>query len=404
MSFQWLGRRTRLALGLPGRTLIRTVVPLLEALEDRALPAPLTVIGLNDPAGAAGLAQMLAGQGVTISNVSFTGTTGGATASAGMFTGGTGVIGFESGVILSNGHAVDVEGGSKNFASTDLGLAGDTDLDNLANVSTSDGHDATILSFDFVPKGSTLQFSYVFGSEEYNEFVGSQFDDVFGFFLNGKNVAVIPGTNTPVSVNTVNKGINSKFYIDNDPQDFGGNDGPVQTALNGLTVVLTVNVSVMPGVTNHIKLGIEDTGDGAFDSDVFIAAGSFAAPPPGASPTPATPVAFKPFRYIFDPATSTYQGNVTIGNKGQLPLEGPITIALADLPPNVTLVNATGTVGGTNGSPVLPAITVSNVSSLNAPQVLRITVEFTDPPPPVPLSTFFEGYLVEVFTGTTTSS
>jgi hypothetical protein len=373
------------------------VVPCLEALEDRALPA-LAVTGLATAAGAAALAQQLAGPGVTISNVQFTGTVGGATASAGNFTGATAVTGFDSGIILSNGHAVDVVGPSTNFASTDLGLPGDPDLDGLAGVQPSQGFDATILQFDIVPKGPMLTFSYVFGSEEYNEFVGSQFDDVFGFFVNGKNVALIPGTNTPVSVNTVNLGVNSQFYRDNDPADFGGKPGPIPTALNGLTTTLTAQVFVNPGVINHIKLGIEDTGDGVFDSDVFIEAGSFAAP------KAPVPIGFKPFRYVFQAATATtpatYNGNVTVINLGNATLAGPLAIALANLPATVTFFNASGTTGGTNGAPVLPALGVPGTPALNPGQITRVFIQLTNPPPPTFLSTFFEGYLVDVLSGT----
>src|SRR5947209_18459335 len=106
-----------------------------------------------------------------------------------------------------------------------------------------------------------VSFKYVFASEEYNQFVGSQFNDVFGFFLNGKNVALVPGTNSPVSINTINKQTNSQFFIDNDPADFGGGPGPLQVSLNGLTKVLTVSAEVNPGVVNHIKLAIQDDGD-----------------------------------------------------------------------------------------------------------------------------------------------
>jgi hypothetical protein len=396
MSLLRLGRTGQLAPRSTRRAVARWFVPRLEALEERAVPA-LSVIGITDPSGAVGLAQMLAGKGVTISNVTFTGTTGGATASAGSFTGGTGIIGFESGVVLSNGHAVDVVGPSTNMASTNLGLAGDTDLDALAGVQASDGHDATLLQFDVVPSSNLLKFSYVFGSEEYNQFVGAGFNDVFGFFVNGKNVAVIPGTATPVSINTVNKGVNSQFFIDNDPADFGNGPGPVQTALNGLTVVLPVTVAVTPGAVNHIKLGIEDTGDGIFDSDVFIAAGSFSSIPTPPAPLPAKPVAFRPFRYVFNETSSTYDGNITVINEGGQPLLSPITMAFELLPVTVTVANTTGPVTVADGS-VVAGITVNNIN-VNPGQVLRVTAQFTNPPPPAVLSTFFEGYLVDVLSG-----
>ena len=373
-----------------GQATPRYFVPQIEVLEDRALPA-LSVVGIASPAQAAVLAKELAGPGVTISNVSFTGTTGGtATASAGSFTGGTPAIGFNNGIILSNGHAKDVVGPSTVLASTDLGLPGDPDLDALAGVTPNEGFDATTLSFDFVPQGRSLTFQYVFASDEYNQFVGTQFDDVFGFFVNGQNVALIPGTNQPVSVNTVNKNTNSQFFIDNDPTDFGNAPGPVPFAMHGLTKVLTAEVDVTPGVVNHIKLGVQDTGDAIFDSNVFIKAGSFSAT--------AIPVGYKPFRYVFNQATQTYVGNVTALNIGNVPLAGPIAIALENLPPQVTLVNATGTTKGANGQPI-PAISIPQAAALIPGIPVRATVVLTDPPPPVFLSTFFEGYMVDVLNG-----
>ncbi len=389
MALLPFGRLARRATPRRGRATVRYFVPRIEALEDRAVPA-LSVTGLATPASATALAKLLAGPGVSISHVTFTGSAGGtATASAGSFTGGNGIIGFPNGIILSNGHAKDVVGPSTNFASTDLGLPGDPDLNALAG--SNQGFDATVLEFDFVTKGPNLTFQYVFGSEEYNQFVGSGFNDVFGFFLNGHNVALVPGTSQPVSINTINKNSNSQFYIDNDPADFNNGPGPVQTALNGLTKVLTVQATVTPGAVNHIKLAIEDQGDHIFDSDVFLKAGSFSATP--------MPIGFKPFRYVVDPTTGLFQGDVSVINVGLAPLPGPIAIALANLPPKVTLVNATGTTGGSNGTPVLPAIKVADVGVLPPFIVARVPVVFRDPPPPAFLSTFFEGYTVDILNG-----
>lgn len=105
-----------------------------------------------------------------------------------------------------------------------------------------------------MPTGNFIQFSYVFGSEEYNEWVGSQFNDVFGFFVNGVNYALIPGTSTPVAINDVNNGANSAYYIDN-------TSAFLDTQMDGLTKVLTLVAPVNSGVTNTMFIGIADAGD-----------------------------------------------------------------------------------------------------------------------------------------------
>ena len=106
---------------------------------------------------------------------------------------------------------------------------------------------------------------------------------MFGFFVNGQNVALIPGTNLPVSINNVNGGMNPLFYINN---EFSPALAPVDTEMDGLTTVLTAQVQVNPDVTNHIKLAIADAGDDAVDSNVFIKAGSLSSS--AVSLTPAT--------------------------------------------------------------------------------------------------------------------
>jgi hypothetical protein len=244
-----------------------------------ALPPPgLTTTDLGLGLTKEDLVKKLLGPGIEIQNVSYTGVN----ASAGTFSGGTGIIGFDEGIVLSSGHISNVVGPNKaGNTNTILDLSGDNDLGNLAGYPT---YDAVILEFDFKPAGKTITFDYVFGSEEYNEYVGSLYNDVFGFFLSGPdisktNIALLPGGNTPVAINNINKGQNSAYFRDNDYDDFKPGPCPVDTELDGLTTVLSVNVEVTPGYLYHIKLGIADAGDHLLDSDVFIKAGSFVSIP-----------------------------------------------------------------------------------------------------------------------------
>jgi len=207
------------------------------------------------------LVNALLGPGVTFSNAVFTGSG----IAGGTFTGGASSIGFDSGIALGTGNIVYTNGPNLQTAiSVSNNRAGDGDLSNLAGVTT---YDAAVLEFDFVPQASQITFDFVFGSDEYPEFVG-QFNDVFAFIVNGTNVALIPGTTTPVSINTVNMANNPVYYVDN-------TSGARFTEMDGLTTVLTAKAVVTPNATNHIKIAIADARDYAVDSNVFIRAGSF---------------------------------------------------------------------------------------------------------------------------------
>jgi hypothetical protein len=212
------------------------------------------------------LASALAGPGITVTNATYAGHE----SAGGTFTGGNGIIGLGSGVILSSGAISNVIG-PNDFENTTsaFGTSGDTDLAALAGTSTSD---AAVLEFDFLPTTSQVQFSYVFSSEEYNEFVNAGFNDAFGFFVNGTNCALVGGS-TPVSVDTINSGSNASLFIDNDTSVVS----PLDTEMDGLTVVLTCAAAVNSGMTNHMKLAIADAGDSNLDSAVFLGANSFVA-------------------------------------------------------------------------------------------------------------------------------
>ncbi len=235
--------------------------------------------------------DVLLGPGVTASNISFTGVSG----QSGYFNGSNSNIGLAEGVILSSGNVVTAIGPNDNGgAGNNVGSAGDDDLELLSGVNS---FDAAVLEFDFVPTGDSIDFSYVFGSEEYNEFVCGTVNDVFGFFLSGPgiagpytngaiNIALVPGTNTPVSINTVNNGTAGISGIAAtcaalDPNwasyniYFAGNPGGATIQYDGFTVVLRAKAAVECGETYHIKLAISDGGDGIYDSGVFLEARSF---------------------------------------------------------------------------------------------------------------------------------
>jgi hypothetical protein len=253
-----------------------------------AMPASAAASGVSatdmtNGTTAPDLVNSLVGGGVTVSNISYTG----AGVAAGAFAGGTGAsLGFDSGIVMGSGLVQSpgspiacgdpkgVEG--PNLCPGNTGqnnTAGDADLDVFSGFQTSD---AAVLEFDFVPQEGNVQFQYVFSSDEYNEFANTQFNDTFAFLVNGANCALVPNTNLPVSINTINGGNpggdptphNQAYYRDN----AGG--GVVDTEMDGLTTVLTCQANVNQGQTNHMKLAIADASDDVLDSNVFIKAGS----------------------------------------------------------------------------------------------------------------------------------
>ncbi len=265
-------RRMRLRTAL----LVSMTVIAIGALPAASASAQLTTESLSATLTAQDLANSLVGSGVTVSNVTYTG----ADVAAGTFAGGGGgIIGFDSGIILSSGDIANILG--PNVADDITGAnatPGDTDLDSIASFSTQD---AAVLEFDFVPSASTVTFSYVFASDEYNDFVNSDFNDVFGFFVNDVNCATV-GTD-PVSINTINNGnpfgtdprSHPELYRNNSPTDPGPPTSPtIDTEMDGLTIVLTCTAAVNSGVTNHMKLAIADASDDSYDSNVFLQAGS----------------------------------------------------------------------------------------------------------------------------------
>jgi gliding motility-associated-like protein len=190
--------------------------------------------------------------------------------------GNTSSLGLDKGIILSSGLAVGAKGpnNSEKFTSGQ-GAPGSTLLNGYITGKTLD---AATLQFDFKPLTSEVVFTYVFSSEEYTEFVDKGFDDIFGFFVQGpgilgeQNVALVPGTNIPVSIDNISNITNSKYFIQNIYPNT-----PMNNFLqhDGQTVVLEAHLQLIPCEWYTIKLAIADVQDNMFDSWVFIGAQSF---------------------------------------------------------------------------------------------------------------------------------
>lgn len=246
-------------------------------------------ITITPDQAAAALAQKLAGQGVTISNA----TLNCSSHANGFFKVVSSNLGIDSGIVLTTGRAqtlgtsYGVNGLSAYLASTDNSFPGDSMLNALSGQTTVDACD---LEFDVVPDGDTIKFNYVFSSEEYMNAVCGPYNDAFAFFISGpgisghENMALVPGTTIPVTINTINDGVPGStgtitnctmmgvgspftlYYVDN-------SSGATLTH-KGLTQVLQAVHWVQPCHAYHLKIVIADAGDPLYDSGVFLKAGS----------------------------------------------------------------------------------------------------------------------------------
>ncbi len=247
-------------------------------------------IAVTQNANTQSLAQLLAGQGVTISNYTKTCDNNG----SGTFVNTNSNLGLTQGVVLASGRVQNIPQAANNFASTQFTNNGDAQLSTLT---TGTIYDKCVLEFDIVPQGNQLQFQYVFASEEYPEFVCSPYNDVFGFFISGpkpgggnytnQDIATIPNTTTPVFINSVNPGISGTFNGNtwnssnctslSNTSYYVNNQMPINPRIvyDGMTVVLTAQAAVTPCQVYHLKLAIADVGDRIYDSGVFLEAYSF---------------------------------------------------------------------------------------------------------------------------------
>lgn len=284
--------------------------------------------------------NVLLGPGVEVSNVTFNGVPGDVVpelisimGQAGLFNGSNTCVGISSGIFLcTNDAQTHIPGpndsstvssggwGGSSSVTPDLDLSQLTGWPNWQNGGNNIWNKA-ILEFDLVPINDMVSFRYVFSSEEYETWVCSQYNDVFGWFLSGPglsgpfqnnamNIAFIPASMVPVCINALNSGLmngsnangsdwldpfgpcfdadpdwqaNAQYYQYNGGQFNGSTQteepyasDPYYIQHNGMTVVLTASAAVQVGETYHIKMGIGNTGDNQFPAAVFIQAGSFA--------------------------------------------------------------------------------------------------------------------------------
>lgn len=183
-------------------------------------------------------------------------------------------IGVSSGVLLTTGFCTDAPGPNTSPSSgVDLHLPGDAQLENTLSSFgfTGETYDAACLEFDYLATVTGItSFRYVFASEEYPEFVGTQFNDVLAIYVSGPdiigdlNIATVPGYDTVMAINY----FNGNTYPEQFNLNINSSNGYIE--YDGYSIPLFAKVNLVAGNKYHFKIKIADLGDGIFDSAVFI--------------------------------------------------------------------------------------------------------------------------------------
>ncbi len=214
------------------------------------------------------MANAIFGAGVTVTGASYTGPA----SSAAVYSNGQlapGVVPSNTGVILSTGRAADFtqsSGDPNRNAGTTTDTTGINNNSLFNTIAGANTFDAVWLDVDFIPTGDEMTIRFVFSSEEYPEYINSQYNDVVGVWVNGTHVPIEVG-NGRTSVNNVNGNTQENLFRSNTNDAYN-------TEMDGFTITMTLKMAVNPGVVNSIRIGIADASDAAWDSNLLIAGDS----------------------------------------------------------------------------------------------------------------------------------
>jgi outer membrane protein OmpA-like peptidoglycan-associated protein len=218
--------------------------------------------------------QYFAGKGIVkIQNFTFKGDT----QSVGVFTEPSGILGMKEGIVMSTGLAVQAAGpNGRPNAGANLEGFFFTDEHLITKGNMCDG---VVISFEFVPQYDSVVFDFVFGSDEYPEFVGKDFNDLFGFYIypkvnppaNIRNLGCLPNK-TGITVNNVNHKRNTEWYVANDKHT----DKAYEIIeWDGYTKMISTGMRVVPFKTYILKMIVADLTDCEYDSGVLLRQRSF---------------------------------------------------------------------------------------------------------------------------------
>lgn len=248
------------------------------------------------------LANELIGQGVYVSNIKFGNAAGNIQKpQIGTFvSNGYPLLQMDNGVVMTTGN-VSVAAGPNNSGGESAQVQGAYTDSQLGTWTGFNVTSCSTLDFDFVSISPYVSVNYCFGSEEYNEYVWSTFNDVFAFLVTGPdpttgqnttwNAAIIPHTistahpnGIAVSINSVNGKTEAEnpsqgyyhysyYYVDN---TLVSNASGVQ--YDGFTQKLSASTLLVPCAQYHMHISICNVYDNLYDSGVFLEKNSFNSP------------------------------------------------------------------------------------------------------------------------------
>jgi outer membrane protein OmpA-like peptidoglycan-associated protein len=209
------------------------------------------------------------GDGIQITKVRYRGNA----EAIGSFTDNERITGFGKGIVLSTGR-IELIAGKNSRPNSGANFADHFffDEDLLTKASQCDG---AVLEIDFIPESDSLCFAFVFGSEEYPEFVGKEFNDMFQLLLEPmfiktkpKNLAILPNKKM-INVNNVNHLKNAELYIDNTiPSSPYYN----KIEFDGFLKPIYAGTRVIKGKPYRLKIMVVDLEDCEYDSGVLLEA------------------------------------------------------------------------------------------------------------------------------------
>jgi outer membrane protein OmpA-like peptidoglycan-associated protein len=234
----------------------------------------IKVVMTNDTLKPADMVQhSFMGTGISVSNVLYRGDP----SALGIFADSLRLTGFQKGIIISSGR-VELFAGKNSRPNSGANFGHNFFFDEDF-ITSSDMCDGAVLEFDFIPEYDSIAFRFVFGSDEYPEFVGKNFNDAFALLVKPKfgahtkpqNVGTLPN-GSAVMINNVNHKRNSEWYVANDYFQ-----APLYNELeyDGLTKPIVAACKVIPNKPYHLKVIIADLEDCEYDSGVLLEALSF---------------------------------------------------------------------------------------------------------------------------------